>query len=191
MISLALLSLLAVSPAQASSMLEPQNRLHVGVSFVDSPSPFGLSAGFDSRLTRVISMDVGAFLSPLRIAPDVALLSDYPAYYELRHGLYVMPGLRIPHGQPRNWAFDVFLRAGGGAIWVANTDPTRDGFQNSNYIVAPCAAGMAGGDALVRFKRVGLRISGKAVAFGATRDVQEESWVLVRSQWAAEGFFQW
>lgn len=192
LLSLALVSLASVGVAQAASVLEPQNRVHVGVSVVDSPSPVGITGGFDSRLTRVVAMDIGAWgtLTPMPLgvaAEDV----DYRTYFELRHGLYLMPGLRIPHPQPKSWAFDLFLRAGGGAVWVANTDPTHPGFDASNYVVTPGPAAMAGADAIARFGSFGLRISGKAVGFSESRDSGDEAWFLVRSQWGAEGFFQW
>jgi hypothetical protein len=177
LLSLALVFFAWVVPAKASSVLDPQNRVHVGVSYVDAPSPIGITGGFAS----VVPMAPGI------AAEDI----DYSSYFELRHGVYLMPGIRIPHPQPRTWAFDFFIRAGGGAVWFANTDPTHPGFEHSNYVVTPGPAAMAGGDAQVRFGSLGIRLSGKAVGFGASRDSVAESWFLVRSQWGAEGFFQW
>lgn len=194
MLSLALLSLTTVGAAHASALLDPQNRLHVGVSVVDAPSPVGLGVGFDSRLSRVFSMDIGGFVSPVPILPGVAAggsADAYPGYFELRHGLYITPGLRIPHAQPRTWAFDVVGRLGGGAVWVANTDPARAGFQSTNYLVTATPAGIAGAEALVRVGNVGVRVSGKAVGFGASTDTPQQGWFLVRSQWGVEGFYQW
>lgn len=192
MLSLVLVSLASVGVAQASSVLEPQDRIHVGVSVVDSPAPVGIMGGFDSRLTRVVAIDIGGFGTlqrmPLGVASEDA---DYRTYFELRHGLYIMPGLRIPHPQPKSWAFDLFLRAGGGAVWVANTDPTHPGFDGANYVVTPGPAAMAGADGIVRFGSFGLRLSGKAVGFSASRDAGDEAWFLVHSQWGAEGFVQW
>lgn len=195
MLSLALMSLAAVGTAQASALLDPQNRLHVGVSVVDAPSPVGIGVGFDSRLTRIVSMDIGGFVSPVPILPgvaaDVASGDGYPGYFELRHGLYITPGFRIPHAQPRTWAFDFLVRAGGGAVWIANTDPARTGFKTTNYIVSATPAAIAGGEALVRFGSVGVRVTGKAVGFSASVDTPPEGWFLVRSQWGVEGFYQW
>lgn len=188
------MSLAAVGTAQASALLDPQNRLHVGVSIVDAPSPVGLGIGFDSRLTRVISMDIGGFVSPVPILPDVKGLfgaDGYPGYFELRHGLYITPGFRIPHAQPRTWAFDFIARLGGGAVWIANTDPERAGFQSTNYVVTATPAGIAGGEALVRFGNIGVRLSGKAVGFTASTDSPPDHWFLFRSQWGLEGFYQW
>ena len=192
LLSLVLVFFAWVVPAKASSVLDPQNRVHVGVSYVDAPSPIGITGGFDSRLTRVIAMDIGGFASVVPMAPGIAAEDiEYSSYFELRHGVYLMPGIRIPHPQPRTWAFDFFIRAGGGAVWFANTDPTRPGFEFSNYVVTPGPAAMAGGDAQVRLGSLGIRLSGKAVGFSASRDARAESWFLVRSQWGAEGFFQW
>ena len=192
MLSFVLVMLLGIGSAHAGASLEPQNRVHAGLSVVDGPAPVGVVAGFDSRLSRLIAMDIGGWVSPAQIPIGAALEdADYQTYFEVRHGVYIMPGLRIPHAQPKAFAFDLLVRAGGGAVWVANTEPGRTGFEHTNYLVSTAPAGILGGDAIVRLGSVGLRVSGKAIAFSATRDTQEESFFLVRSQWGFEGFVQW
>ncbi len=191
MFSIALASLFCMETARAEPSVDPQNRIHLGVSMVDAPSGFGFGGGFDSRLSRIVSMDIGGFASPAQIPLNVSAAdADYQTYFALRHGVYVMPGLRIPHAQPKAFAFDVFVRLGGGAVWVADTDPTRKGFDNTNYIVTAEAAGMLGADGIIRFGRYGVRVSGKAIGFSASRDIQPQTWFLLRSQLGLEGFVQ-
>ncbi len=190
-----LMALLAAAPAEAATLaLDPQNRLHVGASYVPGPSPFGLSVGFDSRLTRVLAIDFGAFASPASL-PEGLALDDagddvrLPDAAHLRHGLYVTPGFRIPHAQPRTWAWEVFARGGAGVVWVANVDqPHAD---DTRYQVVPDFAGVAGADALVRFGRLGVRASGKAWMFDAIQVSPSQNFFIARSQWSLEGLVQW
>jgi hypothetical protein len=186
----ALTSLLLTSaPAAAQNMaLEPQNRLHVGLNMVGGPSPFGVTGGFDSRLTRYIALDIGAFVSPVPVASDYELdsVDTNAEYYELRHGVFATPGLRIPHPQPKHWAWEVFARAGGGVVWAANLSPNAP-----VDATRPAPGGLLGGDALVRFGKVGVRASGKAWLFDVLQTSPSEDFLLVRPQWSVEALVQW
>lgn len=189
---LALLSLLTlgITDASAGSMaLEPQNRFHLGLSMVDGPSPVGASLGFDSRMTRLLSMDIGMFVSPFPIAEDYSReVESYGQNFHLRHGVYFMPGLRVPHPQPREWAWELFVRAGAGALWTANTDEAVAG---SPMSVRPGAGGTAGVDAFARFGSYGVRAYGRGWVFGGSRTSPDEVFVLVRPQFGLEALFQW
>lgn len=173
--------------------LDPQNRLHLGVNLVEGPSPVGIAGGFDSRLTRLVSVDIGAFASPVPIAEDVELgeVADYPGYLRLRHGVYVAPGVRIPHPQPRTVSYDFFGRVGAGVVWTANLSPDVSGFDTSNYSVLPAPAALAGADALVRVGRFGARVSGKAWMYSAVRAAPQDQYFMLRAQGSIEGLFQW
>lgn len=174
------------------SGLDPQNRVHLGVSVVEGPSPVGISGGFDSRLTRLVSVDLGGFASVVPIAEDTELaVESYPDYLRLRHGVYVAPGLRIPHPQPRAFAYDFFLRVGAGVVWTANLSPDVAGFDATNFSVTPSPAGTAGADALVRVGPAGLRLAGKAWMYEGTRVVPEDSFFMLRAQASIEGLYQW
>ena len=110
---IASLALLAAGTANASQLaLDPQNRVHLGVNYVDGS--VGLTGGFDSRLTRLVAVDIGGFVSPLAVA-DETVYEDHTPLLDmtfLRHGIYAAPGLRLPHAQPRTWAWELFPRAG-------------------------------------------------------------------------------
>jgi hypothetical protein len=177
-----------ISPAHAQGMaLDPQNRLHVGLNVVDSPSGFGVTGGFDSRLTRIIALDVGArdFEAP---DEDDA---EYPSFFRLRHGVYATPGLRIPHAQPRTWAWELFFRAGGGVIWAANLSPDAPADTDTFFSIRPDPAGVVGADALVRFGRFGARIFGKAWMFDIVQTSPTKSFFVVRPQYGVEALIQW
>jgi hypothetical protein len=162
--------------------LEPQNRVHFGVNWVDGPSP----------VTRLVSVDLGGFASPVPIAEDLGYEAvEYKNYYVLRHGMYVAPGIRVPHPQPRTVAYDFFGRVGAGVVWTANLSPDVSGFDTSNYQVTPAPAGLVGADALVRVGRFGARVSGKAWMYQVVRASPEDQFFMVRAQASVEGLFQW
>lgn len=185
--------LLLLDSANAQSMaLDPQNRLHAGLNVTDGPSGFGVTGGFDSRLTRIIALDVGAFGSPVPIAKDFAVDEMSSAdMFRLRHGVYLTPGVRIPHPQPKRWAWDVFLRAGGGVIWAANLSPTVPADAGMNYSIRPDPAGVAGADAMVRFGKFGVRVFGKAWMFDVVQTTPVQTFFVVRPQWGVEALVQW
>jgi hypothetical protein len=192
-----LIALVVASQAHASTLaLDPQNRLHVGASYVPGPAPVGLSVGFDSRLTRVLAIDFGGFASPVALPEGLGQLADgeeaeLPDSAHLRHGIYVTPGLRIPHPQPRTWAWEVFVRGGAGVAWTADVSPDVAPTDDLRYAVLPDLAGIAGADALVRFGRFGVRASGKAWMVDAIQTTPAETFFIARSQWGLEGLVQW
>ena len=167
--------LLASAPASAQNMaLDPQVRAHAGLNVVGGPSGIGFTGGMDSRLTTVLALDIGAFASPVLIGdeyhtePGLTLAQ----YSQLRHGVYATPGLRIRHPQPKRWAWDVFLRAGGGVLWTADLDP-----ESKTYFpheVRPAAGGLGGVDALVRFGQLGIRASGKVWMYSVLQDIPSQ-----------------
>lgn len=196
--TLMLAVLLVAKPATADTIgLGPQNRAHLGVNMVEGPSPLGVSAGFDSRITRVVGMDIGFFATLQPIADDLEFAADgYSDYYRLRHGVYFAPGLRIPHPQPSSWTWDVHLRAGGGVLWVANVDPDKDFSDDVAFEVRATPGGMAGADLMTLFggtetTRYGARVYGRAWLGEANREVPPDSYLLVRGQWGLEGLVQW
>lgn len=184
--------LLAGEASASQTALDPQTRLHVGFSVVPSPGGVGLTAGFDSRLTRILAIDVGAFASPMRLPDGIApTAGTRPDFVLLRHGIHVMPGFRIPHQQPRTWAWEVFLRGGAGVAWAADLSPEAAITGDTTYAVDPKISGIGGGDLLVRFGAVGLRASGKAWMFEVLDPSPLKAYVAVRSQFGVEFLFQW
>jgi hypothetical protein len=150
--------LLALLPASVSAQaLEPMNRLHLGASFVESPNPVGLTIGFDSRLTRLAFVDAGGFGS--LGDPHEAELEEAPAPEDamrLRHGIYIAPGIRVPHVQPQAFGFDLLPRGGMAAVWLADLD--SDGSNGRNPYSTE-VAGFVGLDLSVQKGPVGIRAS--------------------------------
>ena len=91
----------SVAEARRAPM-EAQNRVHVGGAW--TPGGTNLGMGFDSRMTQAISIDVGGFLSP----GEPGQVSEEDPYV-LRHGLYVDPGIRIPHRNKGKLFWDIFV----------------------------------------------------------------------------------
>lgn len=186
----AMLGLFAMSsPSLAARMaLEPQNRMHAGVSMVDLDA-FGVSAGLDSRLTRFVSIDVGGFVS---LSPSTPKDPDGDTIAEVistRHGLWVAPGVRIPHQYGDGLIWDVFVRGGFGALWA------QDFSDIDTFVTNP--GGLVGLDLLLRKDQVGVRISDKVFAYRAMPKVAIlESWPvqdrgILSNQLAVEFVYQW
>lgn len=193
MIASSLLLVLA-SPAYAgSAALEPQIRLHAGLSVVgDNLAPFGVTGGLDARLTRLINIDVGGFGSPVAIPETEVQDQDNPTdYFHLRHGVYVAPGIRIPHAQPKALAWDIFFRGGAGVVWSANLEPGANVLDAGlAYPVDPAPAGFAGADLTLRGAKLGVRLSGRAWMYEVTQENLGQSWFHVQGQFGLEGTWQ-
>ena len=90
-----LAALLPSGDAEARRMpLETQIRAHGGSRPNASFTP-GFTLGLDTRLTRLLYMDVGGFGSLVDAVGDAE--SDEAADSALRHAIYVTPGLRVPY----------------------------------------------------------------------------------------------
>lgn len=153
----ALLAALAVPTSAWSQALDPMNRLHLGANLVEGPAPLGLTIGFDSRLTRLAFVDAGGFGSlgdpdPAALDPDTAPEDAM----RLRHGIYIAPGVRVPHVQPQAFGFDVLPRAGMAAVWLA--DLASEGVAARNPYSTE-VAGFVGVDLTVQKGAVGMRAS--------------------------------
>lgn len=193
MIALSLLVAL-VGPALAgSAALEPQIRLHAGLNVVADPlAPFGVTGGLDARLTRLINIDVGGFGSPVPIPEEEVQDQANPTdYFHLRHGVYVAPGIRIPHSQPKAFAWDVFIRGGAGVVWTANLRPGANLLdEDLPYPVDPAPAGFAGADLTLRGAKLGVRLSGRAWMYEVTQEALGEAYFHAQGQFGVEGTWQ-
>jgi hypothetical protein len=181
---LAITALFISSSAQAWVMpLDPQNRIHTGLSLTDSTLAPGVIIGLDSRMTRLIFVDVGGFgtlSEPVDVDLDTAEPEDL---IFLRHGLTVTPGLRIPHryGEGLNW--DLTLRGGFGAVWASDA--------SSDNATQVDPALLTGADIFLRKEAFGFRATARVFGFKPfTRDTREEV-PMLRPQLAAEVVFQW
>ena len=153
-----------VAPADAARpALDPEVKLHGGYSMVKGPRGSGFTLGFDSRMTRSIYVDLGAFFSPARLTDEHALEKDLSPseYFRLRHGIYVLPGFRIPHKQPKSLSWDVLLRAGPSVAWSADLTPNFT--PNHERLLEVDSAFIGGVDFLVKKESIGVRASARAM----------------------------
>jgi hypothetical protein len=186
--SLVLLGLSTPSVA-ARMALDPLNRAHFGASVVDL-SDVGISMGLDSRMTRLVYIDVGGFASaPSSSSAELPDSEDIAAYINTRHGIWVAPGFRVPHRYGDGLKWDVFLRGGFGVLW------SQDLSDSESYLTNP--AGLGGVDLLLRKDSIGARISGKMFAYRALpKAAAIEAWPLssrgvLSNQIALEAVYQW
>jgi hypothetical protein len=190
-IALTFAALSAPAAYGASLALDPQVRVHAGASVIPGPSGVGITGGFESRLTRIVAIDLAGFASPVPLGDELHLEGDFGDYQLLRHAIYASPGVRIPHAQPKSWAWDVFARAGGGVIWLADARPGDEAGGSAEYDVMADMGGFAGADLMIRFGNVGVRASGKAWMYDAVQTSPIHSFFLVRPQFGIEGLVQW
>jgi hypothetical protein len=183
---------LLTSTATAGKMpLESLNRFHAGLSITDSGSGVGGIMGLDSRMTRLIFVDIGGFYTPgdqqfdTTIERDTAEPTDW---YTLRNGLYAAPGIRIPHRYQDGFNWDVVGRVGFAAVWIA--DESQHIIPDANALVYSEAAMLSGVDVLLRYDTFGVRMSGKAFAWKKYSPIARIETVSVRPQFTIEGVVQ-
>jgi hypothetical protein len=134
--SLVLLGLSTPSVA-ARMALDPLNRAHFGASVVDL-NDVGISMGLDSRMTRLVYIDVGGFASaPSSSSTELPDSEDIAAYINTRHGIWVAPGFRVPHRYGDGLKWDVFLRGGFGVLW------SQDLSDSESYLTNPAGLGVS------------------------------------------------
>ena len=140
--------------------LEPQNRIYVGV--VQSDGGLGGTVSIESRLTQLINISMGGFVSTPVHYGDLES-RDEQDWVLLNHGLWAAPGWRIPHRYGKgslNW--DIVARAGFACVF------TTDAFRDDLYLIDP--AGIVGLDGYLQYKiseenTIGLRVSSKMFAY--------------------------
>jgi hypothetical protein len=166
-----------------SMALEPQNRTLIGYTYNDGNMGFGL--GFDSRLTQLIFINIGAFISVSDREYQVD--EDDPlTWISLYNGIYAAPGFRIPHRyksdrQATNW--DVVTRTGFACV------SSKNAFAKDWFLVEP--ATFVGVDILLKKYRYGLSLSGKAFHYRADISSIQKSLDTRRPQFSALLFYQW
>jgi len=186
--------LLAILPraAQAQAQhLSPQVRVHGGASLVEGPAPFGVNVGMDSRLTRLLVADVGGFATPAPVSawtpPADPEAGDW---MRLRHGLYVMPGIVVPHRQPSTFRVDVVLRAGASVLFLVDLNPATHVASTSTWAHPALAAGAAGLDLLVQKGAPGVRLSYRQFFFSPFSFEEQRSFSDTAGQVTLEGCWQ-
>jgi hypothetical protein len=183
---------LASLPAFAGhDSLDPLNRAHLGVSYSDQ-NTLGINGGFDSRLTRLVFIDMGGFASPMPFPDDIQAQADDPASETvfLRHGIYVAPGIRVPHREKDGLQWDVTGRGGFGGVWSADINP-ESVTMNGHYEVEADPALLAGLDLQLRKDHVGLRVTGKEYFFKVFSGPLRTDVALAKPQFTGEVVYQW
>lgn len=191
-IVVATLCSLASLPAFAGhDSLDPLNRVHLGISFSDENTP-GINGGLDSRLTRLVFIDMGAFASPMPFPDDIKAEGDDPATDTvfLRHGIYVAPGVRIPHREKDGLQWDVIGRGGFGGVWSTDINPESATLDGSYEIEADPAL-LAGLDLQLRKDHVGLRVAGKEFFYKVFSGPERADVALAKPQFTGEILYQW
>ena len=161
--------------------MEPQNKVHAGASMIGSS--YGVALGLDSRLTQLIYIDIGGFISVSDTSDIIPVEDDLTTFALPRHALYATPGWRIPHRYKEdslNW--DIVLRAGFGAMFtkdlsaedVTHTDPAL----------------ITGADFLLRKGQYGGKFSFKEFYFTPYISEMREDQLIFQSQFALEFFVQ-
>ena len=165
--------------------IEPQNRIYAGA--VQSDGGLGGTVSVESRLTQLITINIGGFVSTPIQYGDVDS-RDEQDWVMLNHGLWAAPGWRIPHryGNGKiNW--DLMGRAGFGCVF------TTDVFRKDLYSIDP--AGLVGVDGYLQYKvseenTVGLRVSSKVFAYKPNLTRTRVGLPVQRLQHGIEFFWQ-
>ncbi len=129
-----------------------KNRAHIGGAW--TPGSMQVVGGFDSRMTINMSIDVGGFVSPFDASHPGIDEEPRGRAWVLRHGLYVTPGLRIPHRNRPELKWDIIVKGGFGPVWVADPD--------SRYDLQINPALVGGFDFMLRYKEWGVRLENRA-----------------------------
>lgn len=172
--------------------LDPLNRVMLGATWVGGPSPVGFSGSFESRTTRILAAELGGFVTPFPMEPGLGedAARDVDLFY-LRHGIFGDLGFRIPHHQPKGFAWEFHFRLGTGVVWNAHVSNDALVTDNTNYDVAPSVAALGGGDFLIRFGHYGARVAGKAWAFNVVDQREITSEFKISPQISLEALVQW
>ena len=175
--------------AEASpSTVNPRVRLHAGAVVSEGPNPTGFTVGVDSRASRFIYLDIGGFVNPFSSFEDLDL-DNLRAPHLARHGMYILPGLRIPHRQPKAFSWDVTFRGGFGILWTSYVGTKI----NPSYGSRPLDADImtaAGLDFGIRRGALGLRFAGR-VLVATPHDYGEKTDPLFYApQLSVEGLYQ-
>ncbi len=192
MLALLCLSMISEAEAGVPMALDPLNRVMVGATWVGGPSPVGLTGSFESRTTRILAAEFGGFATPLPMEPGLGEDAERNEdLFYLRHGIYGDLGFRIPHHQPKGFAWEFHFRVGTGVVWSAHVSNDALVTDDTNYDVSPSIAAMGGGDLLFRFGQYGLRLAGKGWGYQVVDQRELTADFTFRPQVSLEALVQW
>ncbi len=148
----------------------------------------------DSRLTRFVWVDLGAFftLAPLPPPSELALLGSEAAdFFRLRHSIYILPGFRIPHPQPNGFTWDVMLRGGPAVVWSADLTPNDPRITpNTQPFLEVDVSGMAGLELKLQREQIGLKGSAKFLALTPFSENEWTDVLITGPQLGVELFYE-
>jgi hypothetical protein len=156
------LTLLPTRVEAARSTLNPRVRVHGGAVVSEGPNPVGFTAGVDSRASRFIYLDIGGFMNPFSPFVEELDLDSLRAPHLARHGMYILPGLRIPHRQPKAFSWDVTFRSGFGILWTSYVGTKTNPSYGSQPLDADVMT-VGGLDFGIRKGAIGLRAAGRVL----------------------------
>ena len=167
--------LLQSLPAWAGLKADIQNRLHVGSAW--TPGSNHVQVGFDSRMSQSLFVDIGTFISPMNPTQPGG-----DNEWILRHGIFVDPGIRIPHRNKSEFKWDIILRGGFGPVWLA------DGANEKDLQISPALNG--GADLMFRYKKWGLRIEGRLWYMTPLSEYEQATVRVTRPQYGSSVLYQ-
>jgi hypothetical protein len=148
----------------AGNVMEPRVRAHAGAFMTQGPAGVGVTGGLESRLSRMIYVDLGAMYNPVDITTANDLDGATTAEpFLLRHVLYLTPGLRVPHRQPEGFRWDLNIRLGTGVVWSAYVGDSLNPEQILDELEADVTL-IGGADLGILVGQFGVRLSGRVVA---------------------------
>ena len=183
-----LLGIILLAPKDSGAVrlaLEPQNRVYAGV--VQSDGGLGGTVSIESRLTQLITINMGGFVSTPAHYGDSDSREEQD-WVLLNHGLWAAPGWRVPHRYKNaklNW--DLVGRAGFACVF------TTDAFRDDLYLIDP--AGLVGLDGYLTYavsedNTAGLRVTSKVFAYQPSLTRTLEGLPVQRVQYGVELFWQ-
>ena len=169
--------------------MNPRVRAHLGAAITEGPNGIGITGGMESRLSRLIYVDLGALYNPVSLSPDELGDQEFSQRFLVRDYIYILPGLRIPHKQPVNFQWDFNVRAGPAVLWTAyvgdvlNPETLYDALEMDVSM-------LAGADLGLMFGQVGVRISGRMVLAMPFDQSQGKGVFIAVPQGGLEAFYQ-
>ena len=162
----------ADAQARVGLPVAAKNRAHIGGAW--TPGSPHLLGGFDSRMTVNMSIDVGGFLSPFDASHSNSDERPRGEAWVLRHGLYVTPGIRIPHRNKPELKWDIIVKGGFGPVW-GEAPQSGDNLQ-----ISPALVG--GFDFMLRYQEWGVRFENRVWYMKPFSRLEQVEIVTVRPQ---------
>jgi len=154
----ALFILIPATSNASSQTLDPKQRIHLGITSDGGTGLIGGTFGFEARASRYIFLDLGGFYTPGELTGTD--LSLFGSTHAPMHGIFAMPGIRLPHVQPAAFSWDITARVGPGIIWSNFLGETLNSQDSFGSLEADVMIGSSI-DFAIRRGSYGIRTSGR------------------------------